>query len=152
LATRVTLNEPPNGTPLLLTFLLLAGAAGPTLFAIARRWMLNDMVGTGSYQKNEMIFGATGEALRGLILCYLYPQMKGAGSTLRHAIWFDLLTSALIGSIWVLVGVSAFPLANPVKFLLDDTLILFMQGPLAGYGLYIIYRSDEKRYADSSVR
>jgi hypothetical protein len=132
--------------------LLLAGVAVAPLIAIARCWMLNDVAGPGSYQKNEVIFGVIGEALRGLILCYLYPQMKGAGSTLRHAILFGLLTSALIGSIWLLVGVSTFPLANPVKFLVNDTLILFAQGLLSGGGLYIIYRSDEKRYADSSVR
>ncbi|HKQ74035.1 MAG TPA: hypothetical protein VJ810_10070 [Blastocatellia bacterium] len=137
---------------ILLTVLLLAGVAVAPLIAIARRWMLNDGAGSGSYQKNEVIFGVIGEGIRGLILLYLYPQMKGAGSALRHAIWFGLMTSALIGSIWLLVGVSSFPLANPVKFLVNDTLILFAQGLLSGGGLYIIYRSDEKRYADSSIR
>jgi hypothetical protein len=107
-------------------------------------WLKAFLVGTPltvvSYSTKEMVFAVVGESLRALIVCYLYPHLRHAGSSLSHAAWFGLVTTALVGSLWLFVGYGSFPLSNPAGFLFNDTIILLVQGLTTGPVLYKMYR------------
>ncbi len=91
-------------------------------------------------QKQQIIYGVMGESLRAAILCYVYPQIRGAGGSLRHAIKFGLLMSALVGSIWLFVGAYTIGGEQIMRFIFADTVVLLAQGLLSGLGLYVAHQ------------
>lgn len=93
------------------------------------------------YSMNEMVVGVVSEAIRAIITVYLYAATVNKGSSLLHGIKFGLLYSALIASLYIILGYFYFELKNPVKFAVVDSLILLVQGVTSGAVLYFLYKS-----------
>ncbi len=94
------------------------------------------------YSVNDMLFGILSETLRALLLCYLYPQLKTAGTSYFKAIQFGLVISALISTMWLVIGYGSFTLKNPGAFVVYDGIILTLQGILSGAGLQLLYKKN----------
>jgi hypothetical protein len=93
-----------------------------------------------SYSAKDTLLGIVGESLRALILCYLFPMFKNSGKSYLSGIHFGLLTSALIASIWLIIGYGSFELKNPGSFVLFDGVILLLQGLSGGAILHWCYK------------
>ncbi len=93
-----------------------------------------------AYSLKEVISGTASEVLRALITCYLYSTTIGKGSTPGHGIKYGLLYSALIASLYIVLGGFYFKLKDPVLFVVLDSLILFVQGVVSGLLLYLVFR------------
>lgn len=93
-----------------------------------------------SYSNKEMYAGIVSETLRALITVYLYATTKNRGISILHSIKFGLLYSALIASLYIVLGAFYFQTKNPLKFILVDSFILFIQGILSGLILYSFYK------------
>lgn len=91
------------------------------------------------YPVKDMLFGFLSEALRALLLCYLFPQQRTAGRSYSEAIKFGLVISALIGTMWLVVGYGSFVLKDPGALVVYDGIILVLQGILSGVGLQWLY-------------
>ena len=92
------------------------------------------------YSIKDMLLGILSESLRALLLCYLFPQLKQAGQSFKEAIKFGLVISALIGTMWLVIGYGSFTLKHPGAFVLYDGIILTIQGVLSGAGLHVLYK------------
>lgn len=88
----------------------------------------------------QILAGITSEAIRAFITCYLYSVTEKKGSTPIHGIKHGLLYSALIGSLYLILGAFYFQLKSPLRFLVADTFILTVQGVFSGYILYIVFK------------
>lgn len=95
---------------------------------------------TTNYSFKEMILGVISETIRAFITCYLYSTTIDKGSTIIHGIKFGMLYSALIASLYIILGGFYFKLENPLQFVIVDSLILILQGIVSGVVLYYIYR------------
>lgn len=121
---------------LLVTFLLLASViVGNFVFSFFKK-SATVAEAVPVYAVNEMLIGIGSESLRAFLTCHLYPQLKNYGSSLGHAVWFGLVVSGLIGSLWLVVGYGSFEMKNPDAFFWSDALILLLQGVLSGFGLF----------------
>ncbi len=98
--------------------------------------------GTG-YPLKEIMVGLLSEITRAFITCYLYAATVGKGSSLLHGIKFGLLYSGLIASLYIILGGFYFKVANPMHFIVTDSLILIIQGIASGIALYYTYRQDK---------
>ena len=92
------------------------------------------------YSLKDQILGVLSESLRALLLCYLFPQIKDSGLSFLSAIKIGLIISALIATMWLIVGYGSFILKNPNSFFIYDGIILTIQGILSGVGLYILIK------------
>lgn len=88
----------------------------------------------------QILAGITSETIRAFITCYLYSVTENKGSKLIHGIKHSLLYSALIGSLYLLLGAFYFQLNSPLRFLIADTFILTVQGIAGGFILYSIFK------------
>jgi hypothetical protein len=88
----------------------------------------------------QLLAGMAGESVRAFITCYLYSVTEQKGSRLIHGIIHGLLYSALIGSLYLVLGYFYFQVKSPLRFLIADSFILLIQGIASGAVLYIIYR------------
>lgn len=93
------------------------------------------------YAGNEMAAGIASETIRALITVYLYATTQNRGRSLLHGITYGLLYSALIASLYIILGAFYFQLKNPLKFIVADTSILLVQGVLSGVVLYFTFRN-----------
>lgn len=93
-----------------------------------------------SYSLKEMIAGIISETFRALITSYLYSTTIGKGSSMLHGIKYGLLYSALIASLYIVLGGFYFQLKHPSLFVLVDSLILIIQGFISGVLLYYVFR------------
>lgn len=103
------------------------------------------------YSINEMVVGIVSEAIRAIITTYLYATTVNKGSSLLHGIKFGLLYSALIASLYIILGYFYFELKNPVKFAVVDSLILLVQGVTSGVVLYFLYKGKSDIITAKSV-
>lgn len=94
------------------------------------------------YALKEMLLGILSETLRALLLCYLFPKFKSAGCSYKEGALFGLAISALIGTMWLIIGYGSFILKNPNAFVLYDAIILFLQGLLSGLCLQYLYKKN----------
>lgn len=94
------------------------------------------------YPINEKVSGMISETLRALITCYLYATTTNRGSTIKHCIKYGLLYSALIASLYIILGGFYFRPADPVRFIIVDSFILLVQGILSGLVFYYIFKRD----------
>ncbi len=92
----------------------------------------------------QILAGIGSETLRALITCYLYSVTENRGQSLAHGIKLGLLYSALIGSLYLILGALYFQLKNPVRFLIADSFILLVQGLTSGLVLYYVFREKRK--------
>ncbi|WP_430401580.1 hypothetical protein [Fluviicola sp.] len=88
----------------------------------------------------EILAGITSETIRAFISCYLYSVTDKKGSNLIHGIKHGLLYSALIGSLYLILGALYFQLNSPLRFLIADTFILTVQGVVSGFILYSVFK------------
>jgi hypothetical protein len=102
---------------------------------------------SAGYSFSEVLVGILNEGLRAGLLCYLFPHIKGAGSSYLHAIKFNLIIVGLIGSLWIIAGYGMFVLKNPGLFLVEDTIILLLQGVTSGICLQVLYK---KQFLENS--
>ncbi|HWY10139.1 MAG TPA: hypothetical protein VN026_02380 [Bacteroidia bacterium] len=107
-----------------------------------RHFVFNTSSLSNLYSVKDMLLGTVSESLRALLLCCLFPQIKKAGISFLHAIRFGLIISALIGTMWLIIGYGSFILKNPNAFFISDTIILALQGILSGIGLQILYKKN----------
>ena len=95
------------------------------------------------YSTNQMIYGGLGESIRALLTSWLYTRHRTNKSRWTNALKFGMVCAALIGSIWLFVGMELVDPDYKLSFILDDGLILFFQGLISGFVLWLIYK-DEK--------
>lgn len=95
---------------------------------------------TLEYANYEILSGIISEAIRALITVYLYYTTENKGSSLAHGIRYGILYSALIASLYIILGGFYFQLKNPYKFVIVDSAILFVQGILSGIVLFYTFR------------
>ncbi|MCE3296064.1 MAG: hypothetical protein K0R65_1778 [Crocinitomicaceae bacterium] len=88
----------------------------------------------------QLLAGISSESIRALITVYLYTLTAGKGASLAHGLKHGLLYSALIGSLYLILGAFYFQLSDPVRFLITDSVILLVQGAASGFVLYFVYR------------
>lgn len=88
----------------------------------------------------QILAGIISETIRAIITCYLYSVTENKASNLIHGIKHGLLYSALIGSLYLILGYFYFQLKLPLHFLIADTFILTVQGIASGIMLYFIFR------------
>ena len=89
-----------------------------------------------------MLLGIASEGLRALLLCYLFPKIKGVQESADLAIKYGLAISGLIGSMWLIIGYGSFTLKDPTKFVIYDSVILVLQGILSGLALHAACRKN----------
>ncbi len=99
---------------------------------------------TLEYANYEILSGIISEAIRALITVYLYYTTENKGSSLAHGIRYGILYSALIASLYIILGGFYFQLKNPNKFVIVDSAILFVQGILSGIVLFYTFRRKTK--------
>ena len=95
-----------------------------------------------SENSKQIIAGVASETIRAFITYYLYSVTENKGSKLVHGIRHGMLYSALIGSLYIILGALYFELRSPLRFLIADTFILAIQGLVSGVTLYYIFRKD----------
>jgi len=122
----------------LITFLLLAAVVLVHFIISAITPPVSG--GSDGYSLKDIIIGVSNEGLRAVLLCYLFTHIKGAGSSFLHAIKFNLIFVALIGSLWLIGIYGMFELKNPTQFLFADTFIFIIQGIVSGIALQILYK------------
>lgn len=93
-----------------------------------------------AYTTRQVVAGIVSEVVRAIITCYLYSTTAGKGSSIKHAICYGLLYSALIASLYIILGGFYFNVENPVRFIIQDSLILIIQGAGTGLVLYPVYK------------
>lgn len=98
---------------------------------------LNESV---QYANNEIMSGIVSEVIRALITVYLYSTTENKGISILHGIKYGLLYSALIASLYIILGRFYFQLKNPLQFVVVDTAILFVQGVSSGIVLFYTFR------------
>jgi len=95
---------------------------------------------SSDYSSNEMLAGIVSETLRALITSYLYSTTIEKGSSMTHGMKYGLLYSALIASLYIVLGGFYFQLKDPLMFVVVDSSILFLQGIASGLILYYVFR------------
>jgi hypothetical protein len=88
----------------------------------------------------QILAGVASETIRAFITYYLYSVTENKGSRLIHGIKHGLLYSALIGSLYIILGAFYFNVTSPLRFVIADTFILAVQGIVSGIVLYYIFR------------
>jgi hypothetical protein len=88
----------------------------------------------------QILAGITSETIRAFITCYLYSVTENKGISLIHGIKHGLLYSALIGSLYLILGAYYFQLNSPIHFLIGDTFILTVQCIVSGFILYSVFK------------
>lgn len=95
-----------------------------------------------TYLLKDMLLGIASEGMRALLLCYLFPKIKGVQESADLAIKYGLAISGLIGSMWLIIGYGSFTLKDPAKFVVYDGVILVLQGVLSGLALHAACRKN----------
>ena len=95
-----------------------------------------------TYLLKDMLLGIASEGFRALLLCYLFPKIKGVQESADLAIKYGLAISGLIGSMWLIIGYGSFTLKDPTKFVIYDSVILVLQGILSGLALHAACRKN----------
>ena len=95
-----------------------------------------------TYPLKDMLLGIASEGFRALLLCYLFPKIKGVQDSADLAVKYGLVISGLIGSMWLIIGYGSFTLKDPAKFVVYDGIILVIQGVLSGLALHAACRKN----------
>ena len=96
------------------------------------------------YSTSQLVLGGLGESIRAVLTTWLYRYHQTNKSRLANALLFGLICSALIGSIWLLVGVELIDAHYKLSFIIDDGIILLLQGLISGVVLWLVYRKEER--------
>jgi len=101
------------------------------------------------YSLAAIAAGIAAETIRAGISCYLYVNTKGCGSSLKHAVLHNLLYSALIASLYIILGGFYFQVSNPLRFAVTDSFILLVQGIGSGWVMFLVFKNNG-RHKDSA--
>jgi hypothetical protein len=100
--------------------------------------------GESNDSSEQIIAGITSETIRACITIFLYDGTTGKGTRVGHGIKYGLLYSALIGSLYLILGAFYFHVSSPMRFLITDTMILAVQGITTGMVLYFLFRDSKQ--------
>lgn len=119
--------------------------AGLLLGVMLYQWTMelisgNTFSASGQYSGRALISGAVADIIRAVIVTYLYQRNEQAGVSLTHAVWFGLLTSFLVATLYVFYQYGAVP-GLGAEFLISKTVIIILQGVLSGIALWTVFRN-----------
>lgn len=127
----------------------IAATAGLLLAVMLVQWVVQLTTGevvtpNGFLGEQAILWGFIADGIRGVLLAYLYPQMKNAGSSYLHAIKFGIVASLLVATLWVVFqwGTST---ALSTSWLVQESIIILLQGILSGMGLGWAYKSKKDK-------
>ena len=95
-----------------------------------------------SFTNQQLIFAIIAEGLRAYLTTWLYIHHSTDKTRAINAVKFGLICSALIGSIWLILGIQFFPTADQLTFLIDDGIILGLQGVVTGVVLWYTFNGE----------
>ena len=87
---------------------------------------------SGGYTVEQIILGVLAESIRGILTTWLYTHHKTNKPSIYHAIKFGVICSALIGSLWLILGSQLIGAEERLTFIIDDGIILLFQGIVSG--------------------
>jgi len=122
--------------------------AGFLIAVILYGKVYNSICGIGvqideGYTTRQVILAISGESIRAVITSWLYNHHKSDKSLIWAAFKFGIICSMLVGSIWLLLGVEFLNQENKISFIVNDGIILTLQGILSGFVLWLIYRNEK---------
>lgn len=88
----------------------------------------------------KIVFAIIGESIRAFITTWLYINHKADKSKILNTIRFGICCSLLIAAIWIFVGVEFLNPKNKFSFIINDSIILFIQGIISGFVLWKAYK------------
>ena len=100
-----------------------------------------DKAGASEYSTQAMLAGIVSECIRALLTVIIYSQVVNCGTSLWHGVKFGLLFSALIASLYIILGGFYFNPSDRCSFVVEDSIILFVQGLASGVVLFRIFRN-----------
>lgn len=83
---------------------------------------------------------ALAETLRAWLTNWLYIRHAENKDRLIIAVRFGLICSLLIGTLWIFVGAAYMEPETVWSFVVDDSIILLLQGIYSGYILWFIHK------------
>lgn len=98
-----------------------------------------------TYSGNQMWAGIISETLRAIISCFIYAETKDRGISITHGIKHGLFYSALIGSLYIILGAFYFHISNVTNFIIEDSFILLVQGLANGPVFWWMYKGRVER-------
>ena len=130
----------------LIAFLLLSVSL--LLMVIVYGWCKSLFTQTGTsldqgYTTAQIIQGIMAESLRAILTIWLYAYHRSDKSSIKQATLFGLVCSFLIGSFWIILGAQLVHADFRLAFIVDDSLILLLQGIATGLVLWIVYKEKE---------
>ncbi len=99
------------------------------------------------YTFKQVLAGLAAELIRTIVSCRLYAATPQKGSSIKHGIYYGLLYSALVGSLYLFVGAFYFQVKHPIQFVLVDAFVLVMQGISSGIAFYYCFRRPKTKVA-----
>lgn len=109
-----------------------------------------DAQNDNGYTSQQLIFAVLGECIRAYVTNWLYVYHRTDKSLLINAIKFGVICSALIGSIWLPLGMEFLNPQDKLSFLIDDGIILTLQGLVAGIVLWFMYNDEDQKFTAQS--
>lgn len=121
-----------------------------TVYQSCKHQLLGGESSAESNLTNQQLWAAViGETIRAILTSWLYVHHNKKNFSLGNTIKFGLICSALIGSIWLIVGAEFLHHTNKLSFIIDDGIILLLQGLISGVILWVIYRRKGSAYNKS---
>ncbi|MEM9548043.1 MAG: hypothetical protein AAGA77_18825 [Bacteroidota bacterium] len=96
-----------------------------------------------NYVTNQLFFGALGESLKAFLTSWLYQYHSTNKSVITNALKFGVICSAMVASVWLFVGMEFMSPGNKLSFIIDDGMILLLQGLVSGIVLWFIFKNEE---------
>lgn len=115
------------------------------LVEVIKNAVSTNSVLTPEYTSGNMLRGFSAELLRAILTTWLFERHEIRNrSVLVGAILFGIVCTTMIGAMWILLGVGMLEKSAQLNFVLQDGIILILQGILSGIILWFIYRSEKK--------
>ena len=93
-----------------------------------------------AYSNHQIIIAICAESLRAICTVWLYIHHKADKSSLLKAIVFGLVCALLIGAMWIILGAAFLHPTDTISFIIDDSIILLLQGVVSGVVLWRVYK------------
>ncbi|MEO1033557.1 MAG: hypothetical protein AAFX55_19375 [Bacteroidota bacterium] len=109
-----------------------------------QQWLGGDSSSERNLTNPQIWSAIMGETIRAVLTSWLYMYHNKKGFSIGKTIKFGLVCSGLIGSIWLIVGAEFLNHTDKLSFIIDDGIILVLQGLIAGIVLWLIYKKEER--------
>ena len=114
------------------------------LYGHVKGWFVNNgPADSGGYTSPQIISAVLAETLRAIATTWLYLHHGKDKSRLANALLFGLVCSLLVGSLWIFLGAGFFNPENKISFVVNDSIILILQGMLSGLVLWLVFKPDQ---------